>query len=325
MQERPIPPRNLQGVDTPGFVQFPKDRKVTVADGTPIAYTVKDGPRLPILLANGWSCSDAYWVGVLPELVERGHRVVLPDHRGHGESGLPRDPGPNARDISVDDLSVERMAGDLIAVLDDAGIEQAALVGHSMGVQVILETYRKAPERVAALVAVAGAFENPLSTFYGMSWDRVFPPVLQLMGFIPEPVLRFGLQGGRLPRFGHAMARLVRAAGPKATAAGLAPYLAHLATRNPQVLFKAIEGMRRHSAGDLLPDIDVPTLILAAGQDVFTPPRCQKAMAEAVPDSEIVWFDDAGHTLPIEEPDAIVDAIDDFIRRRVSTTAATTT
>ena len=300
-----------------GFVQFPKDRTVTVSDGTEIAYTVKGGDGLPIVLVNGWSCSDAYWVDILPRLAERGHKVVLPDHRGHGDSGLPRDPGPNAANIEVDDLSVERMAADLLEVCDDAGVERAALAGHSMGVQVILEAYRQAPDRVAALIAVAGAFENPLATFYGMSWDRVWPPMLELVTRIPDPVLRLGLQGARLPRFGHFAARLLRAAGPKTTVDRLAPYLAHLATREPAVLFKAIEAMRRHSAADVLPTIHVPTLILAAGKDVFTPPRCQKSMAEVVPDSEIVWFDDAGHTLPIEEPAEILAAVEDFLDRRV--------
>jgi pimeloyl-ACP methyl ester carboxylesterase len=83
------------------------------------------------------------------------------------------------------------------------------------------------------------------------------------------------------------------------------------------VLFKMAGGMRKHSAAGLLPTIDVPTLVVAAGKDTFTPPRCQKAMYEAVPDAEIVWFRDAGHTLPIEEPEAIAESLLEFLERRV--------
>jgi pimeloyl-ACP methyl ester carboxylesterase len=61
----------------------------------------------------------------------------------------------------------------------------------------------------------------------------------------------------------------------------------------------------------------VPTLILAGSRDLFTPPRVQERMASLIPDSEIVWFEDAGHLLPVEEPDGIVDAIVEFMERRV--------
>ena len=69
----------------PEYAVFEKEREVRVSDGTPIRYTVR-GPEngAAIVLANGWSCSDAYWVDLQPMLDKEGHRVVLPDTRGHG-------------------------------------------------------------------------------------------------------------------------------------------------------------------------------------------------------------------------------------------------
>ena len=100
------------------YAIWPKDRTVTVSDGTPIAYTVVgDGPKTPILFVNGWTCSDAYWVAIAPSMVEAGHPVILVDTRGHGESGLPRDPGFLARNIRGDDVSTERLAKDVLPVL----------------------------------------------------------------------------------------------------------------------------------------------------------------------------------------------------------------
>ena len=310
--------------DAPPYVLFPKDRVVHVDDGTPIAYLSRPGTKIPMAFINGWSCSDAYWANILPPLEKAGHGIVLHDHRGHAQSGLPREPGPNARDLSIADLSVERTAADVLAVLDDAGVEKAVLIGHSMGVQVMLDTYRQAPDRVAGLIAVAGAFENPLRTLYGLPpvLDLFWPVLHAVMERIPSAVYRFILSGTSNAEFSHRGARLLRAAGPKATADGMAPYVLHLGTRDPKVLFKMATGMRAHSAGDLLPDIDVPTLVVAAGKDTFTPPKCQRRMADTVPDAEVVWFDDAGHTLPIEEPEAIVDAIEDFVARRVTATEA---
>src|SRR5712691_415554 len=67
---------------------FTKDRTFRVSDGTPIAYTVRGtgASGLTVVLANGWSCPDAYWAHLVPHLEERGHRVLLPDTRGHGDS-----------------------------------------------------------------------------------------------------------------------------------------------------------------------------------------------------------------------------------------------
>ena len=301
-----------------GYAVFDKEQKVHVSDGTCIAYTVRgDGSRVPVVLANGWSCCDAYWAFVVPFLEERGHVVVLPDTRGHGESGLPRSPGFRARNITVDDMSVERIARDLVEVCDAAGVGPAVFAGHSMGVQVILEVFRIAPERVLALVPVAGPYENPMRTLYGTAYlDRVFP--LARMGLEWSPLYEAVLPAfRRLLRapWSRRGAIAVRAAGEKLDAENFAYYMEHLATRDPLVMFKAAESMRRHSAADVLPKVDVPMVILAGSKDTFSPPAVQQKMHELAPGSELVWFEDAGHTLPLEEPDAINDALAEFLDR----------
>ena len=59
-------------------------------------------------------------------------------------SGLPRHPGRGARNLRDEDVAIPRLAADLLAVLDDAGVDRVVLVGHSMGVQTSLEAYRQA-------------------------------------------------------------------------------------------------------------------------------------------------------------------------------------
>jgi pimeloyl-ACP methyl ester carboxylesterase len=93
--------------------------------------------------------------------------------------------------------------------------------------------------------------------------------------------------------------------------------MAQIGEVNFSVLFKMMSEMRRHSCADILPDVRVPVLVLAARRDLFTPPSVQEKMAALIPDNEIVWFEEAGHMLPIEEPEAIVAAIHDFLARRL--------
>ncbi|MCU1370714.1 MAG: alpha/beta hydrolase fold [Ilumatobacteraceae bacterium] len=303
-----------------GYALFAKERRVLADDGTPIAYTFRnpDGPGIPVVFANGWSCSDAYWGTLLPRLEAAGHPCLLPDTRGHGRSGLPRPPGRGARDLSIDDVSMPRIARDLVTVMDDAGVRDALVIGHSMGVQTALEAYRQIPDRILGLVLIAGTASNPAKTFYGTSLgDLVFPIGAAIVRVFPEvlaPV--WATIGAAAP--GHIGARLVRAAGPKATREELHPYLLHVRSVDPAVIVLMASAMRAHDATDLLPDITVPTLVAAAGADVFTPARCSEAIHHAVVGSELITFAAAGHTLPIEEPEALAAAIGDFVARRIA-------
>jgi 3-oxoadipate enol-lactonase len=305
-----------------GYARFTKDRRVVVDDGTPLAYTVlsASGDRTPVVFANGWSCSDAYWVHLAPVLAELGHPCVVLDTRGHGASGLPRRPGRAARNLSWRDLSMPRLADDLVAVLDDTALPRrgrAVIVGHSMGVQIALETYRRWPGRVAGLVLLAGPYENPLHTFYGGSLgNRIFPFFYLGARALPELLRPLQLIIG-VEQLGTRAAKIVRGSGQRVSAAELGPYLRHLASRDPGFLSLLADAMRRHSAADVLDTIAVPTLILAAGRDTFCPPAVQTAMHERIRDSEIAWFDEGTHSLPIEEPTRIGATVTEFLGRRV--------
>ena len=302
------------------YALFGKEHRVSADDGTPIAYTVRNpnGDRVPLIFASGWSCSDAYWAGILPALQERGHPCILPDTRGHGLSGLPRDPGRGARNLTVHDVSMSRLGRDMVSVLDASGFDRAVVIGHSMGVQTGLEVYRQIPDRVAGLVLVAGTFENPASTFYGLPILNYSVPVFRtLMRWVPEVVKPIQASIGP-PSVGHFGARMARAAGPKSTAEGLLPYLLHIKAVDMPVMTLMAAAMRDHSAADLLPRITAPTLVISAGSDRFTPARCSEVMHHRIEGSEMVTFPDGHHTLPIEEPEAIARAIDDFTTRRVA-------
>jgi pimeloyl-ACP methyl ester carboxylesterase len=305
------------------YAIFAKDRRVTVSDGTTIAYTVvgAGGDRTPVVFVNGWTCPDAYWVGIGPSIVDAGHPAVFVDTRGHGQSGLPRPPGFAARNLRDDDVAVDRLARDLTEVLDDAGIETAAFVGHSMGVQLIFELLRVAPERVAALVPVAGTFENPVRSFADLPvLDRIYPVADVLFRLVPFELLRPVMARIDSPEFGLRVVKAIRVAGPKVTADHLAPHVSQIADVNFSVLWRMMSALRLHSTADLLPSTDVPVLVLAGRRDLFTPPSVQQRMADLIPDAEIVWFEDSGHMLPVEEPEGITNALLDFLERRAVTT-----
>src|SRR5689334_213679 len=130
---------------------------IAPSDRSPIFFELRgEGPRMPVVLCDGIGCDGFVWRYLRRDLDDR--RVLHWHYRGHGRTPAPRDP---AR------LAIADLADDLAAVLDEVGIERAVVAGHSMGVQVALETYRRHAARVSGLVLTCGAPSHPLRTFRG--------------------------------------------------------------------------------------------------------------------------------------------------------------
>ena len=100
------------------------------------------------MLLHGLTATRRYVVMGSKNLERGGHRVVAYDARGHGRSG----PAPTG-------YGYDELAADLLAVLDDRGIERAVLAGASMGAHTLLRFALDHPERAAALVVITPAFE----------------------------------------------------------------------------------------------------------------------------------------------------------------------
>lgn len=98
-----------------------------------------------VLMLHGAIGDERDWDLQIAALVDAGHRAIFPLRAGCGES----DPYP-------DGVSTAREASDMLALLDQLGIDDAVLVGHSQGATVAREIYLRAPQRVAAIVSVDG-------------------------------------------------------------------------------------------------------------------------------------------------------------------------
>src|SRR5262249_48107518 len=98
--------------------------------------------------------------------------------RGHGRSGAPRNP---------DQIDVQAHAADADAVRRALGDPEVVLIGHSLGTQVALETYRLRAERVRALVLLCGSFGRVTHTFKGSDMlAGVLPDLLAFVGRHPH-------------------------------------------------------------------------------------------------------------------------------------------
>lgn len=277
---------------------------VAPEDGTRLFYSDDrhDQPGLPVALCDGIGCDGYVWRYLRRSLAPR--RVLHAHYRGHGRSQAPRDRGR----VGIDDL-----ADDLAAVLDDAGAERAVLVGHSMGVQVALETWHRHRARVAGLVLVCGAPSHPLRTFRGVrTLEDLLPTVERLI--VRAPRFINGVTRTLVPtRLALAIARRVEINRDLVRPEDFMPYLEGLARMDVRVFLAILAAAGAHSSEPWLGEIDVPVLVVSGGRDGFTPPERSRQMADAIPGAVLLEVPDGSHTAPIERPAEIDRAVVDFV------------
>ena len=290
-------------------MEYDKTGFASALDGTPLFWGARGASeKTPILLSDGIGCDGFAWKYLQPKLAE-SHRTLHWHYRGHGRSGLPRDP---AR------IDISAHARDLITMLDHHEIERAVLAGHSMGTQVSLEAYRLAPERVAGLVLVCGSYGRVTATFHGSDvLKQVLPGVIEavdrnrglaraLWGRIPSKLaFRLAVLSGELD-------------GGVASQEDFCWYMDHVSAMEPALFLSMLKCAGEHSAEDLLASVKTPTLVVAAERDTFTPPALAKHMAEVIPNAELLYLAGATHAAPVEQPDAIFARLGPFLDTRVS-------
>jgi pimeloyl-ACP methyl ester carboxylesterase len=296
-------------------MEYDRQGFATAGDGTRLFWGVRgpeqadvDGRELPtIVLNDGIGCDGFAWKYLQPHLAA-GHRVVHWHYRAHGRSGLPVDPGR---------IDLPAHARDLLSVLDALEIERAVLIGHSMGTQVSLETFRLAPDRVRGLVLMCGSYGKVTATFHGSDvLKQVLPAILDAVE------RRKGLARalwGRLPtKLAFHIARLSKEVDALSIREeDFRPYMEHVSLMEPSMFLAMLRCAGDHTAEDLLERITAPTLVISAERDTFTPPALAQHMADVIPGAELFVLRGASHAAPIEQPVAIQLRLDKFLGERV--------
>ena len=261
-----------------------------------------------VVFCDGIGCDGYVWKYLEASL--RGtHRIVHWHYRGHGRTPMPRDP----RRVDIADL-----ADDLAAVLDAAVGDgsRAVLAGHSMGVQVCLEAYRRHRDRVVGLVLMCGSYGTPLRTFKGKrTLEQVLPFVRFAVNRIPG--IAQTLVARLVPtELAYQIATRFEINGELIRRDDFFPYLQHMARVDVRLFLEMLAAAGRHTARELLAHVAVPTLIIAGDRDGFTPANLSAEMHQLIRDSELHVVAGGSHTAPIERPAEVTERIADFLRKK---------
>jgi pimeloyl-ACP methyl ester carboxylesterase len=285
----------------------PNDSCATARDGTRLWWRSSGRGSPAVVLTDGIACSGFVWKYLEPALAAE-RRVIRWNYRGHGRSEAPRDP----RRVAVSDC-----VDDLLAVLEAARERRAVLAGHSMGVQVCLEAHRAAPERVAGLILVCGSPGRPLHTFHDRPWlERAFPILKELVERFPGAA-RIVFEKVVPTEIVYQIGSALEVNRSLVRRADLFPYLEQVSRLDPVFFARMLESAARQDATDHLPEVNVPTLVVAGERDTWTPMWLSKRMHASIRGSEMLALPGGTHVGPIEHPELVALRIGKFLRERV--------
>ncbi len=286
----------------------------TAPDGAILAWRAEgSGPR-GLIASNGIGVSTLFWRRLSQHFAALGpYTFVIWDYRGHGRSPVPEHP---------ESMTVAGCARDLWAVADSVGLREAVLLGHSMGAQVILEAWRQHPDRVVALAPMLGAAGKVLDSLPGGS---ALEPALRLLvevgaanAALAQQALRTAL---RLPGAWETVRALGFVHPDLCPKEEFEPYFEHLSQLDLRGYFALARDLLSHDASDLLEQIRVPTLVVAAERDLFTPAARSKEMAARIPGAELLVLRAGSHAALIEQPELVALTLEKFLARVVATSA----
>lgn len=239
-----------------------------------------DADRPVIVFVHGAGLDHTCWQLQSRWFAWHGWSVLAVDLPGHGRSGGPPLAG------------IPAMVAWVQALLAATGVEKAALVGHSMGAVIALETAAVAPAKVTQLALLGVSSAMP-----------VHPDLLTAAR--EKPVAAYDMMTG------WCFANAAKIGGNQAPGVWM--------TGGAQALF------RRNAAGVLATDLAAcgawsqglaqaarlaqPTLVVLGGQDVMTPARKGRELAAAIPGARSVVIPACGHMMMQEAPDATLDAL----------------
>lgn len=255
--------------------------------GQSIFYEDAGGGR-PVVLGHSFLCSGRMWRKQLPALAGH-HRVLNLDLRGHGRSG----------DV-MQGCSLYDAVADVVAVLDQEGIERAVWCGLSIGGMVALRAALTCPERVSGLILLdtdAGAETALRKLKY-----RAMGLGTRLLGMRPflPPVARlmFG------PTTFRDNAALVHEWNRE-----------FASVRLPSVLRVLDALLERDSVLPRLGEIRVPALVVVGEDDRSLPPPLSQRIHDGLPDSRLARIPAAGHLSVLEQPEPVTRAMLEFLGR----------
>ncbi|QQQ74231.1 alpha/beta hydrolase [Saccharothrix sp. 6-C] len=288
----------------------------------------------PIVLCHGWPEHAFSWRHQVPALAAAGYHVIVPNQRGYGNSSRPAD---------VADYDIEHLSGDLVALLDHYGYEDATFVGHDWGAFVVWGLTLLHPNRVNGVVALSLPYQERGEVPWIESMEAVLGADFYFVHFNRQPGVADAVLDEHAARFlrnlfrknqppappqpGMAMIDLARAETPLGEPVMSDGELAVFVSAFESTGFTGSINWYRNLdrnwrlLADADPVVRQPALMVYGDRDTVL--RAGR-LAEFVPNVEVVGLD-CGHWIQQEKPDETNRAILEWLAGRAAAQGASGT
>jgi len=258
----------------------------TRADDLDIAYR-ECGDGEPLLLIMGFGSTMDLWSPVLVKRLAERNRVIMFDNRGIGETSTGKET-----------FSIERFADDAAALVSALDIEEANILGWSMGAQTAQEMALRHPEKVRGLVLLAGIAGG----------EESVPPSDDVLRDLTDTSGTAAERGERLFSLMFPQRWLEENPDPSSWF----PFPEEHA--DPRSTARQAEAIGKwKGSGDRLPDIQPPVLMIQGTEDVIVPPANGPLLAGKIPGSWLVSIKNGGHGIMYQYPGYIADVMNLFL------------
>ncbi len=249
-------------------------------------YYEIDGDGEPLLLIHGVRGTIRNWEFVRPHI--RNHfQTIMPEIRGHGHSTELTEPS-----------TVELFKDDMVALLDHLEIEQSIVAGHSLGGFIAQQMALDVPDRLKGLILIATApmvdVEGAIAQIelgklaYGLTPKEAVMKLLDFEFYNSEKIRNTPGMVDFLVFHAEESQRLANSHGSAQGAAA------------------------KFNVQDRINEIHLPTLVIFGAQDKTFPPRWADFYKENLPNVSIKLIDKTSHSIQLEQPEELVEAIAEF-------------
>jgi 3-oxoadipate enol-lactonase len=257
-------------------------------NNTKIAYEIT-GTGTPLVLIHGHPFNHTMRAPQV-EAFSKHYKVITPELRGYGASSLPQSGTTKFEDYATD----------VLALLDYLGVNSFHLGGLSMGGQVIMEIFRQSPGRVKTLIFA--------DTFAGLDtpevkqgrYDAADRLEKEGMDAYAEEVIYKMITPEHVssqPEVAAHIIKMMKSTSPKGAVTALR-------ARSERIDY----------LNEVLPKINIPTLVIVGSEDEFTPVAKAEELKANLKNCKLVVIDDAGHMPNLENPEEFIKVVLEFLK-----------
>lgn len=264
---------------------------------------LKENERV-LIFNYGLVCNVNHYQFQIPFFHKLGYKILYHDYRFHYSSGLTD---------NIKDLTFHNIVSDLKGILDQNNITNAAMIGHSMGVNITLEFAKQFPDILKSMILISGTVLPPQDVMFDTNAMGIATPFIKWFAKEHTPIFELIWKTQHLnPIARHFIFKggfNTKYVNPEFVQV----YMKKISELPHEVFLQLMEEMKNHDIVQHLEQIKTQALIMGGDHDQVIPNYLQNILKQNLPHSQLYIVKDGSHVPQADFPDSINDRIEIFL------------